>query len=136
MGGGDNHVIFILARRRRASATSLPARLPATPSARALSAGGGSGSFGREVDDLLQPGDEARARPVRQRGQVPHRLAVAPEQLVQVAAARRVAQVRVREGVRLLGDPPRAVVVQPGEGEGEGEGLESSANLLRARARG
>ena len=113
-----------------------PARLSATGPALPLSAGGGSGFFGREEDDLLRSGDQARARPVRQRGLVLHRLAVAPEQLVQVAPPRRVAQVRVRERVRLLGDPSRAVVVQPGEGQAEGEGLESSASLLRARVRG
>ena len=87
--------------------------LPGTGPALPLSVRCDSGSLGMEEDDLLQPGDQAGARPVRQRGLVGHRLAVAPQQLVQVAPPRRVAEVRMCELVSLLGDPARAVIVQP-----------------------
>ena len=87
--------------------------LPGTGPALPLSVRCDSGSLGMEEDDLLQPGDQAGARPVRQRGLVGHRLAVAPQQLVQVAPPRRVAEVRMCELVSLLRDPARAVIVQP-----------------------
>ena len=91
----------------------------------------------RELAQLAAIGDAHRARPVSERRPIGHRFAVASQQLPHVAAPRRVAQVRVYEGVRLLGDASHLFVVRarPQHRLGQvGGGVVQLAALLVARA--